>query len=30
MRNVFDTDLLRKLARLGAGREVSASYRVLW
>lgn len=30
MRNVFDTDLRRKLARLGAGREVSASYRVLW
>jgi iron complex outermembrane receptor protein len=30
MRNVFDTDLLQKLARLGAGREVSASYRVMW
>lgn len=30
VRNVFDTDLLRKLARLGAGREFSASYRVTW
>lgn len=30
VRNVFDIDLLRKLARLGAGREFSASYRVTW
>ena len=30
VRNVFDTDLLQKLARLGAGREFSASYRVTW
>lgn len=30
IRNLFDTDLLEKLARLGAGRELSASYRMLW
>jgi iron complex outermembrane receptor protein len=30
VRNVFDTDLLRKLHRLGAEREFSASYRVMW
>jgi iron complex outermembrane receptor protein len=30
VRNVFDTDLLQKLARLGAGREFSASYRLMW
>jgi len=30
VRNVFDTDLLRKLARLGAEREFSASYRLMW
>ena len=30
VRNVFDTDLLRKLHRLGAGREFSASYRLMW
>jgi iron complex outermembrane receptor protein len=30
VRNVFDTDLLEKLARLGAGRDVSASYRLSW
>lgn len=30
VRNVFDTDLLQKLARLGAGRDVSASYRLMW
>ncbi|MGH7957180.1 MAG: TonB-dependent receptor domain-containing protein [Opitutaceae bacterium] len=30
VRNVFDTDLLAKLARLGAGRELSASYRLMW
>ena len=30
VRNVFDTDLLRKLHRLGAGREFSASYRLTW
>jgi iron complex outermembrane receptor protein len=30
VRNVLDTDLLRKLARLGAERELSASYRMMW
>jgi iron complex outermembrane receptor protein len=30
VRNVFDVDLLRKLARLGAGREVAANYRLMW
>jgi iron complex outermembrane recepter protein len=30
VRNVFDTDLLRKLARLGAERELSANYRLMW
>lgn len=30
VRNVFDSDLKQRLARLGAGREVSASYRVMW
>jgi hypothetical protein len=30
VRNVFDTDLLQKLARLGAEREFSASYRLTW
>jgi iron complex outermembrane receptor protein len=30
VRNLFDADLLRKLARLGAGREISASYRLMW
>jgi hypothetical protein len=30
VRNLFDVDLLRKLARLGAGREISASYRLMW
>lgn len=30
VRNLFDVDLLRKLARLGAGREISASYRLTW
>ncbi len=30
VRNLFDTDLLQKLARLGAGRELSATYRMLW
>lgn len=27
-RNIFDADLLRKLARVGAGREITASYRL--
>jgi iron complex outermembrane receptor protein len=30
VRNVFATDLLAKLHRLGAGREVSATYRLMW
>jgi iron complex outermembrane receptor protein len=30
VRNVFDVDLLRKLHRLGAGREFTASYRLTW
>ena len=30
VRNVFNTDLLHKLARLGAEREFSASYRLTW
>jgi iron complex outermembrane recepter protein len=30
VRNVFDIDLLRKLDRLGAGREFSANYRLTW
>jgi len=30
LRNVFDLDLLEKLARLGAGRELAASYRLMW
>jgi iron complex outermembrane receptor protein len=30
IRNVFDTDLQQKLARIGAGREFSASYRLMW
>ena len=30
VRNVFDLDLLNKLSRLGAGREFSASYRLMW
>jgi iron complex outermembrane receptor protein len=30
VRNVFDTDFLQKLARMGAGREFSASYRLMW
>ena len=30
VRNVFDTDLLQKLHRLGAEREISASYRLAW
>jgi iron complex outermembrane recepter protein len=30
VRNVFDTDLLRKLHRLGAEREFTASYRLTW
>lgn len=30
VRNVLDTDLLAKLARVGAGREFSVSYRLLW
>ena len=30
VRNVFNTDFLQKLARLGAEREFSASYRVMW
>ena len=30
VRNVFDRDLLQKLARLGASREFSASYRLMW
>lgn len=30
VRNVFDTDLLQKLARLGAEREVVANYRMTW
>jgi iron complex outermembrane receptor protein len=30
VRNLFDTDLLEKLHRLGAGREFSASYRLMW
>jgi iron complex outermembrane recepter protein len=30
VRNVFDSDLLEKLARIGAQREFSASYRLTW
>jgi iron complex outermembrane receptor protein len=30
IRNLFDTDLLNKVARLGAGREFSGSYRLMW
>jgi len=30
VRNVFDADLLEKLARIGAEREFSASYRLTW
>jgi iron complex outermembrane recepter protein len=30
VRNVFDADLLQSLARLGAGRDVSVSYRLTW
>lgn len=30
VRNVFDCDLLRKLARVGAGREITASYRLTY
>ena len=30
VRNVFDSDLLRKLARTGAGREITASYRLTY
>lgn len=30
IRNLFDTDLVAKLARMGAGREFSASYRLMW
>ena len=30
IRNVFAADLQQKLARLGAGREISASYRLMW
>lgn len=30
VRNVFDTDLQQRLARLGAGREFSGSYRLMW
>lgn len=29
-RNLLDSDLLQKLARLGAGREVTANYRIIW
>ena len=30
VRNVFDSDLLEKLARIGAEREFSVSYRLMW
>ena len=30
VRNVFDSDLLRKLARIGAEREISGSYRLMF
>lgn len=30
VRNLFDSDLLQKLARIGAGREFTGSYRVAW
>jgi iron complex outermembrane receptor protein len=30
VRNLFDTDLLQKLHRLGAEREYSVSYRLMW
>jgi iron complex outermembrane recepter protein len=30
VRNLFDSDLLAKLARLGADREFSMSYRLMW
>ncbi len=30
VRNAFDSDLLRKLARTGAGREITASYRLTY
>jgi iron complex outermembrane receptor protein len=30
VRNIFDSDLLQKLARLGAEREFTASYRLAW
>ncbi len=30
VRNAFDSDLLQKLARIGAGREFTGSYRLAW
>jgi iron complex outermembrane receptor protein len=30
VRNVFDSDLLPKLARVGSGREITASYRLMY
>ena len=30
VRNALDTDLLQSVARLGAGRDVSISYRLMW